>query len=131
MRRNVKGLVGVVVAMVAGFAAAAVPADNMTIYGTNVWQGATSGGEWQDAANWRAVNAGDNTAADLLTKNCVYDIGSLEDGAIISNQTADLKIAGLVTRSASSQGNITLAGEKALLTGKTVLGVNHAGTRVI
>ena len=131
--RGKSGLMAITLALVGAMSAAwgALPADEKVVYGTNVWQGATSGGDWNDPANWRPVNAGTRTAADLLSLNCVYDIGALENGAVLTNNTADLKVAGLVTRSMSSQGTITLMGQSALLTGKTMFYINNAQTVVI
>lgn len=117
------------VVMLLGVQALAAPyADDQVIYGTNVWKGATSGGDWNDADNWTPLSAGGLTAAELLTKNCVYDFSTLENGAVVTNNTEDLKVSGIITRSSSSQGTITFTGKSALLMGQTEFRILHADT---
>ena len=67
-----KIIVAALLALGAGMAGAV----DETIYGTNVWCGAVSGGDWSDPANWTAVNS-THTAEELLALNCVYDIRTL------------------------------------------------------
>ena len=88
------------------------------IDGTNVWTGASSGGDWSDPANWTAVNSA-YTAEELLSLNCTYDIRSLADGAQLTNKINKLKIAGLITK--ANQGTITLLGSDFYLMGQPVL----------
>ena len=76
-----KIIVAALLALGAGMAGAV----DETIYGTNVWCGASSGGDWSDPANWTAVNSTHN-AEELLALNCVYDIRTLADGAQLTNK---------------------------------------------
>ncbi|HNX34761.1 MAG TPA: hypothetical protein PKM57_09040 [Kiritimatiellia bacterium] len=96
------------------------------IDGTNVWSGAASGGNWSVPANWTAKNSS-YTAEELLSLNCVYDVSALADGAALTNNTTDLKIAGLVTK--ANQGTLTFSGNNFLWMGKPQLFI-EAGTTI-
>lgn len=55
------------------------------ISGTNVWIGASSGGSWANAANWRAESEAGWTVEELFKRNAVYDFRSLASGAVVTN----------------------------------------------
>lgn len=68
---------------------------NVQAIETNVWQGSSSGGNWNDQSNW--------TRALTPTVSSVYDFSALEDGAVVTNTyeftkgTAEqLQIGGLI-----------------------------------
>lgn len=82
------------------------------IKGTNTWVGATSGGSWATASNWKSVASDGTDNADATStfnvdSDYVYDFSALKDGAVVtSDSTSPIRVAGLTF--AANQGTVTL-----------------------
>ncbi|MBR4653562.1 MAG: hypothetical protein IKO72_09390 [Kiritimatiellae bacterium] len=78
--------------------------------GTLTWKGPSSGGSWDDAANWDSDYAA-GTFSDWLSESgysTTFDFSTLADGAAVTTATVGLRIGGLTLP--SSAGTWTFTG---------------------
>lgn len=73
---------------------------------TLVWNGPTSGGTWEDSANWTTTSS--ETVADLLNTATIYDFTKLGNGATVTYSRNQLLLLGGL-RFGANQGTVTLA----------------------
>lgn len=118
---------------VAAFFAVGVFCASAGVDGTNTWIGASGGGNWNVAANWRSVRSDGTVNEDATTtfngtSHYVYDFSSLADGAEVLNDcTTPIRIAGLLF--GANQGTVTLtrSGGKDFYFSKSGGNVIHVG----
>lgn len=98
---------------VAAFFAVGVLCASAAVHGTNTWIGASSGGSWKTASNWKSVtSAGVENPDPTTTFNdasyYVYDFSALANGATVQNDCpTKIRIVGLLF--GDNQGTVTLA----------------------
>ena len=96
MKTLVLGLVGVA-NVLAAFA----------VDGWLEWVGDEKGGNWSETANWKVLGTSSLTVEQLLTKSTGYDLSALTDGAVVTNDLANLLIYSLHLYTPNA-GTITL-----------------------
>ena len=77
---------------------------------TCTWNGPASGGNWTNAANWtisRSSGYESYTDAQVMNSYCKWIISSLQNGAVLTNTSASLKIGNLDFNT-SNHGTVTL-----------------------
>jgi len=116
------------------FAAALLGAVNgfgaVTVDGTLKWNGASSGGSWDEPSNWvKTSGAAELTVTDLLATTCRYDLSGLANGATVNNGTKNRKV-GAIDFNTGNVGTVTLTGEDVLLWGAPEITVASGNTLV-
>lgn len=71
------------------------------------WVGDVKGGNWSETANWQIQGTSSYSVSELLSKSTGYDLSRLTDGAVVTNDLANLLIGELHLYTPNA-GTITL-----------------------